>query len=219
MSSGGNIMYKLFYAPKSASMGIRVMLEELGAAYELLDTSVEMDEPRPAEQLAINPNGWVPVLTWEGGAMYEAAAITVFLCDRHANAKLAPTIDDPTRALYLQTLVYCSNSVQNAFQLSYYPDRFVDTAADEPSAQARGNRRLRETWTVIDDQIGDKQWVLGDTFSAADLYIFMLTTWLRPALGHPSIEELSNVKRIADAVLKRPSVQMVYNAWIADPNY
>ena len=212
-------MYKLFYAPKSASMGVRTILEEIGTPYELIHTSVEMDKPRPREQLAINPNGWVPVLLWEGGAMYECAAIAVFLCDRHPEARLAPNVDDSDRALFLQTLVYFSNSVQNAFQLTYYPDRFVDTPADEPSAQQRGIRRLRETWRVIDDQIGENQWVLGDRFSVVDIYLFMLTTWLRLAKGHPSIAEFSNVKRIADIVLQRPSVQLVYEPWIANPEY
>lgn len=200
-------------------MGVRVMLEEIGVTYELIEAVVDMDQPRPPEQLAVNPNGWVPVLLWEGGAMYECAAITVHLCDSHPEAQLAPTVDDPTRGLFLQTLVYFSNSVQNAFQLTYYPDRFVDTPADEPSAQRRGVRRLRETWQVIDDQIGDNQWVLGDRFSAADIYLFMLTTWLRAALDHPTVDEFANVKRIADLVVQRPSVQMVYQPWIENPQY
>lgn len=212
-------MYKLFYALKSASMGVRVMLEEIGAPYELIETTVDMDKPRPAAQLAVNPNGWVPVLVWDDGAMYECAAITVMLFDRHPEANLAPAVDDASRALYLQTLVYFSNSVQNAFQLTYYPDRFVDAPADEPSAQRRGNRRLRETWKVIDDQIGGNEWMLGDRFSAADIYLFMLTTWLRPARGHPTVDEFPNVKRIADVVVQRPSVKLVYEPWIANPNY
>ena len=212
-------MYKLFYANKSASMGVRVMLEEIGVPYDLIQTSVDMDRPRPPEQLAINPNGWVPVLLWEGGAMYECAAITVYLCDRHPDARLAPAVGDPARALFLQTLVYFSTTIQNAYQLTYYPDRFVNASADESSAKQRGIRRLRETWTVVDNQIGDNQWVLGDRFSAADIYLFMLTTWLRSGIGHPSVDEFPNVKRIADAVLKRPSVQLVYEPWIANPEY
>ena len=212
-------MYKLFYAPKSASMGMRVLLEEIGASYELIETTVDKDTPRPAEQLAINPNGWVPVLTWDGGAMYEAAAITIFLTDRHPEAKLGPSANDPTRALYLQTLVYFSNAVQNAYQLTYYPDRFADTPDGEPGAQQRGNRRLRETWQVIDNQISENEWVLGDQFSAADIYLFMLTTWLRPAKGHPSLSEFPNVQRVANKVKLRPSVQSVYETWIADPEY
>lgn len=212
-------MYKLFYSLKSASMGIRVLLEEIGAPYELIQTSVEKDTPRPPEQIAVNPNGWVPVLLWENGAMYEAAAITIFLGDRHPKAQLAPTIDDPSRAVFLQTLVYFSNSVQNAFQLTYYPDRFVDGPRDEPSAQQRGNRRLRETWAVIDTQIGNKEWILGDQFSAADIYLFMLTTWLRAAKRHPAMAEFPSAKRIADKVLQRPSVQRVYQPWIKNPEY
>ncbi len=212
-------MYRLYYALKSASMGVRVLLEEIGAPYELIETTVDKGEPRPPEQLAINPNGWVPVLIWDDGAMYECAAITVFLCDRHPEAGIAPTVDDPARALYLQTLVYFSNSVQNAFQLTYYPDRFADTPTGEPDAQRRGNRRLRETWGVIDDQIGNSEWVLGTRFSATDVYLFMLTTWLRSAKGHPAISEFPNAKRIADKVLRRPSVQHVYQPWIENPEY
>ncbi|MFK8019913.1 MAG: glutathione S-transferase family protein [Pseudomonadales bacterium] len=203
-------MYKLFYSAGSAAMGTRVLLEEIGAPYELIQSTIAMDEPRPPEQLALNPNGWLPVLTWDDGSMYEGAAITMFLCERHPEAQLAPEPNDVTRALYLQTLVYFSNSVQNAFQLSYYPERFADTKADESSAQRRGNRRLRETWQVIDDQIGDKQWVLGESFSAVDVYLFMLTTWLDPSRGQPALEEFSNVKRIADAAVQRKSIQLVY---------
>lgn len=212
-------MYKLFYALRSASMGVRVMLEEIGAPYELIQSTTDRTVPRSSEQLAINPNGWVPVLAWDGGAMYECAAITVFLCDRHAEAGLAPSVDDPTRPLFLQTLIYFSNSVQNAYQLTYYPDRFADTPTEEPSAQRRGVRRLRETWKVIDDQIGDNAWVLGDRFSAADIYLFMLTTWRRKRLKHPEMQEFPNVKRIADKVIQRPSVQLVYQPWVENPEY
>ena len=212
-------MYKLFFALKSASMCVQVLLEEIGVPYELIQSVVDKETPRPPEQLAINPNGWVPVLIWDEGSMYECAAITMFLCDKHPQARLAPSVDDPTRALFLQTLVYFSNSIQNAFQLTYYPDRFVDALDDEPSAQMRGCRRLRETWTVIDNQIEDNEWILGDQFSAADIYLFMLSTWLRSAKGHPSMTDFPNAKRIADKVLQMPSVQRVYKSWIQNPEY
>ena len=197
-------------------MGARVLLEEIGAPYELIDTSIARDVQRPAELLVHNPNGWIPVLMWDGQSMYECAAIMMFLCDRHPEAGLAPGPADDTRGLFLQTLVYFSSSVQTAFQLVYYPDRFADTPSDEPSARRRGIRRLRETWQVVDDQIGESTWVLGQTFSAADIYLFMLTTWLKPERGHPSLDEFPNVKRVTDAVMTRPSVQHVYEKWIAD---
>ena len=206
--------YKLYYAKGSAAMGVRMILEEIGVPYELIQTTIDMDKPRPPEQLALNPNGWVPILIWGNNAMYECAAIAIFLCDRHPEARLAPKCDEPERGLFLQTLVYFSSSVQNAFQLDYYPDRFADTPTDEPSAQRRGIRRLRETWRIIDDQIGNNKWMLGDRFSAADIYLFMLTTWLETSRGHPSTKEFPNVKRIANSVMRRPSVKLVYEDWI-----
>ncbi len=208
--------YKLYYDLGSASMGVRVILEEIGAPYDIIPSTKDRSLPRSAKQMAINPNGWLPVLTWDDGAMYEAAAMAVFLCDRHPEAKLAPGINDPERGVYLQTLVYFSNSVQNAFQLNYYPDRFADTPDDEPSAQRRGIRRLHETWRVINDQIGCNEWVLGDRFSSVDIYLFMLTTWLDQSRGHPGTDLFPNVKRIADTVMARPSVQFVYKNWISD---
>ena len=84
--------YKLYYAGGTASMGVRVLLEEIGASYELIQTTTDRQEPRPAEQLKVNPNGWVPVLLWDDNAMYECAAITIFLCDRHSEANLAPDL-------------------------------------------------------------------------------------------------------------------------------
>ena len=210
--------YQLFYASGSAAQGVRVILEELGVPYELIKSTIDRNEQRPSEQLKINPNGWVPVLMYEDTGIYECAAIAIFLCDRHSDANLAPKLHDATRGLYLQTLVYFSNSVQTAFQTNYYPDRFVELSADEASAKRRGIRRLRETWKVIDDQIGDNDWVLGKCFSAVDIYLFMLTTWLNPTRGHPSIEEFPNVKRIAEATMSRPSIQLVYAEWISENN-
>jgi len=210
-------MYQLYYAPESAATGVRAILEELDQDYELIPSTIDRSQPSPPEQLAINPNGWVPVLVWDQGmpnqgSMYECAAITVFLCDRHSESKLAPSVDDPKRALFLQTLVYFSGSIQNAFQLTYYPDRFADTPADEASAKRRGNRRLQETWKIIDAQIGANEWVLGDHFSAADIYLYMLTTWLDNDMGHPSIDEFLNVKRIAAKVQDRPKIKRAFSS-------
>ena len=208
--------YNLYYDLGSAAMGVRVILEEIGAPYKLTQSTKDRSKPRPPEQMAANPNGWLPVLFWDDNSMYEAAAITVFLCDRHPESGLAPSANEDDRGRYLQTLTYFSNSVQNAFQLYYYPDRFADKPEGEPSARRRGIRRLNETWKVIDDQIGDNQWILGDRFSAADIYLFMLTTWLDIPGGHPPTEEFPNVKRVADKVMQRPSVQLVYKQWIAE---
>ena len=70
---------------------------------------------------------------------------------------------------------------------------------------------MRETWKIIDSQIGVNEWVLGDKFSAVDIYLFMLTTWLSKSRGHPSIQEFPNVARVAKRVLGRPATKEVYS--------
>ena len=206
--------YTLYYDQLSAAEGIRVLLEEIGLPYKLIPSFKDRSKPRPVEQLEINPNGWLPVLTWEKTGMYECAAITLFLCDKYPESNLAPLPNEPERAVFLQTLIYFSNSVQTAFQTFHYPDRFVDKQQIEANAQRRGIQRLKETWNVVNEQIDDKIWILGNRFSAVDIYLFMLTTWLKPWLGHPSVNEFPNVKRVADAVMLRPSIQYVYSDWI-----
>ncbi|MEM9278569.1 MAG: glutathione S-transferase family protein, partial [Pseudomonadota bacterium] len=59
------MVYKLFYADGTAAMCVRVLLEEIGADHELIQTNVEYQKPRENELLKHNPNGWVPVLVWD----------------------------------------------------------------------------------------------------------------------------------------------------------
>lgn len=202
--------YALYYAEGSAAMGVRVVLEELNQSYKLIAESIDLNVPRSPELLALNPNGWIPVLVNNGTAIYECGAITTWLCDRHADAGLAPGADDPQRGRFLQWLFFFSSSIQNAFQMSYYSDRFCDAPETEASVKRRSVSRLRELWQVVDDAIGDDDWMLGERFSAADIYLFMLTTWLSEAHGHPRVEEFRQVLRIAEAVSARPSVRLVY---------
>ena len=61
--------YSLYYAEDSAAMGVRVVLEELNQPYTLIPTSIDMDTARAPELLALNPNGWIPVLIDDGTAI------------------------------------------------------------------------------------------------------------------------------------------------------
>lgn len=208
------VTYRLYYADGSAAMGVRVVLEELGAPYELIATSISMDAPRAPDVLALNPNGWIPILLWEEGAIYECGAITTFLCDRHPERRLAPAPDDSKRGHFLQWLFFFSSSLQNAYQMSYYPWRFCDSKQNQASVKQRSVTRLRELWQVVDDAAGVNEWMLGDRFSAVDIYLFTLTTWLSDGQGHPSVQSFSNVDRIANAVMQRQSVRFVYSTCV-----
>ncbi len=207
--------YSLYYADRSASMGVKVILDEIGAGYKLCDATIDMSVSRTDEFLALNPNGWIPVLKWDEGSIYECGAITIFLCDRHSEAKLAPIAASTKRGLFLQWLFYFSGCIQNAYQMTYYPDRFCQSETDFASVNSRSRTRLCEVWKVVDDAIGNNDWILGNHFSAADIYMFMLTTWLSKERGHFDIREMSNVSRVCEKVMQRPATKLTYEDYIS----
>ena len=97
-------MYTLFWSPGSASMASHVLLEELGVPYEL--SRVELNKPRDAAFLKLNPWGRVPTLVADGKAMYESAAICMHLTDRHPEKGLAPAVGTMDRAYFYQWLLF-----------------------------------------------------------------------------------------------------------------
>jgi glutathione S-transferase len=204
--------YQLFYADRSAAQGVRMILEELNQQYELIETDIKSEEPRSPELLAANPNGLVPVLTFDGGMIYECGAIVTFLCDRHPEYRLAPKTGDLHRGLFLQWLFYFSSSLQNAFSMTYRPNRFSTLESSYSNVRQQGNKRLLTLWQVVDNAIGESSWMLGESFSAVDIYLFMLSTWLSDEYGHPDLTVFTNASRVADQVRKRPSVARVYPA-------
>lgn len=203
-------MYRLFYAEGSAACGPRVVLEEIGAPYVLEHTEIGVGKPRDPELLALNPNGWVPVLIDGAMAMHESSAVSIYLTDRHPQAGLAPDADDPLRGPFLQWMVYFSNTLQIAYQLTYHWARYCADEAARESVQRRSCERLREVWGFIDQAARGRPWLLGERFSAADIHLHMLGTWLSPELGHPRLEAFPDVARIAAKVAARPSVRKVY---------
>ena len=203
-------MYRLFYAEGSAACGPRVVLEEIGAPYTLIHTEIGTGKPRDPELLAHNPNGWVPVLLDGDMAMHEASAISIYLADRHPAAGLAPVAGDAARGPFLQWMVYFSNTLQIAYQLTYHWARYCSDENARASVQRRSCERLREVWGFIDAAIGDRPWFLGDRFSAADIHLHMLSTWLSPEIGHPEMADFPNAARIAARVAELPSVRLVH---------
>tara|TARA_B100000686_G_C16479840_1_gene806497 strand:+ start:243 stop:878 length:636 start_codon:yes stop_codon:yes gene_type:complete len=202
--------YELFYADQSAAQGVRMILEELNQDYELIETDIKSQEPRSPKLLAVNPNGLVPVLVYEEGAIYECGAIVTFLCDRHSEYGLAPGVNDRQRGLFLQWLFFFSSSLQNAFSMTYRANRFSALESGYPGVQQQGHNRLIVLWQIVDDAIGENSWMLGESFSAVDIYLFMLSTWLLDEYKHPDLAKFANVARVAGKVKERPSVAKVY---------
>lgn len=136
--------HRLHYAPDNASLCVRLMLEELGVAYEtvLVDRSVK--EQQSETYLKLNPNGLIPVLETPDGVMFETAAILLWLADSH-NA-MAPAVDSPERADFLKWLLWLANTLHPALRMLFYPEKF--SPAHEPLREMTKSR-IADLLTIL----------------------------------------------------------------------
>ena len=103
-----------FHSPNTRSSGVRILLEELGALYELRPINMKAGEQRKPAYLAVNPMGNVPAILHRGSLVTEQVAIFIYLADLFPQAKLAPALDDPRRGPYLRWLVYYGSCFEPA---------------------------------------------------------------------------------------------------------
>ncbi|HEX6980769.1 MAG TPA: glutathione S-transferase N-terminal domain-containing protein [Alphaproteobacteria bacterium] len=204
-------MYKLFFFPGSAAMAPHAALEEIGAPYELIRVDLERGEQRAPAFLEVNPKGRVPVLVAGADVFTEAAAIILHLADRHPAAGLAPAPGTPGRGHLYEWLLYLSNTVQATFLEYFYPEKQFDDAARRAELKAAAERQLGFMFAHIDAHLGaGGPYLLGPTFSAADLFLHMVARWSR-WLEKPAYR-YANIKRCTDLVKVRPAVMRMMAA-------
>ncbi len=184
-------------------------LEEAGARYALEVVKTDEGAHRDPAYLKLNPNGKVPTLLVDGGfVIFESAAMAMFIADRHPAAKLAPGPDEMARGHFYQWLTHLTNSLQPAMLRYYYPERHTaDAGGNEPVA-ASAMEEIATLWGRIDRHLAaNGPYLLGDRFSAADIFAYMLSTWQQCCPG--TYERFPHVKRLADLVAARPAMQRV----------
>lgn len=203
-------MYTLYYFPSNASVAPHMLLEEIGADYELALVDKKAGAQKAPDYLKLNPTGRIPVLVDDGQAIFESAAIMLHLVDRHPQACMAPAYGTPQRALFYQWLVFLTNSLQEAQMLWFYPERLVgeDQAAAAKVKQA-AEQRMGGFFDVIEGHLAaNGPYFLGEQISAADLYLTMLARWSR-AMNKPP-RGRSSVARLLDLTTNRPAVKQAY---------
>ncbi|HVR80705.1 MAG TPA: glutathione S-transferase, partial [Luteimonas sp.] len=142
-------MHQLYYAPGAASMLVHWLLLELDLPHELHLVDTAAGAQKRPEYLALNPNGVVPTLVIDGRPMFEAAALAMTLADHNPQAGLAPALDDPQRAQYVQWMFHLANAVQPLFRLWWYPNEVAgETNADLVRECVRP--RIEAAWDRID---------------------------------------------------------------------
>ena len=203
-------MLQLHYYPGNASMAPHLLLEELGAAYELKLVDRTQQAHKSAEYLLLNPNGLIPVLVDGDLVLYETAAICLHLLDTNPKAGLAPALGSSARAHFYKWLVWMTNSLQAALIIYFYPERWADNA--EAAAQVRSHAQTK-VGALLDQIEAELErhggpYLLGETFSAVDLYALMLCRWTR-GFGRPA-RSLPQLGAYLQRLLARPAVQRVF---------
>jgi glutathione S-transferase len=201
-------MYTLYWNPGSASLAPHLVLAEIGAKAAKKKLDLSKQEHKAPAYLKINPHGRVPALVDGKRVILEAAGICMYLCDRHPKAKLAPAPKDPARGAFNQWMMYLTNTLQPAYLRYYYPERISADPGAAAGVKAKAIEDLDGIYRYIDNHLAKHgPYLLGKKLSAADHYLLMLSTWQDPVPG--LYQRFPKVKRLADALRKRPAVKQV----------
>jgi glutathione S-transferase len=186
----------LFHNPQSRSAGIRILLEELNADYELHVLDFKAGDTRKPEYLALNPMGKVPALKHGDAVVTEQAAICMYLAELYPEAGMSPAIGDPLRGPYLRWMVFYGSCFEPAV---------VDRSMKRDPAPI-GTSPYGTFDSVLDtvkQQLARGPWLLGETFTAADVLWGAALAW---TTGFKLVPELPEFKAYIDRFNARPAV-------------
>ena len=171
-------MLKLFYAQNTCALASHIALEEANVPFEAVRVDFRSNEQRKPEYLAINPKGRVPALITERGILTETPAILAFIAQSYPAARLAPLDDafDFARVQAFNSYLCSTVHVAHAHRMRGY------RWADDPAAIAEMQRKVPTTvgdcFELIETTLLQGPWVMGNTYTICDPYLFTLAQWL-----------------------------------------
>jgi len=167
----------LFQITGSASFATRAALEEGGIPYTVHDVHPKRRDETPGFAEA-NPLRRVGTIRDGDVAVYETGAILLYLTERFPEAKLGPLPGEPGRANYLRWITYCSTTLHEIWAPIQSPGRYLTDDPDGiPGIERKGRERIATAGAYLEGELAGREWCLGDRFSAADIYLYMLTGW------------------------------------------
>lgn len=191
---------KLHYSPGACSLSPHIVAREAGIPITLERVDTKAGRTQHGDDfLRINPKGYVPVLELDNGeVLTEGPAIVQYLGDLKPESGLVPASGTFARYRLQEMLGYINSEIHKTYSPLF--------KADTPDAtRAEREAYLRKRYTLIEAILGRQPWLLGDHFTAADVYLFVVTNWAKAVKldlsAFPSL--LAFQKRVA----ARPAVQ------------
>ena len=197
---------KFYYAPGACSIGIHVLLEEIGKPYEAVALNFKEGEQYKPEFTAINPKSKVPTLVRDDGSVLtEFPAIAFWLARSNPDKKLLPDdVERQTRALEAMDYVVATVHMQG-FSRIFRPANFSPNPEDEEKVKARGREIFEKGLATLDKALAGKQYVVGE-LSIADAALFYVELW---AAARLEMTLPPNCAAHYERMRARPAVQRV----------
>lgn len=192
----------LYYSPQTRATGVRVLLEELGAPYDLHVLNMKAGEQRQPGYLAVNPLGKVPAIRHREALVTERVAITIYLADLFPQAGLTPGLDDPRRGPYLRWIAYYGSSFEPAVI-----DRFMKR---EPASLSLSPYADFDTMLgALESALAKGPYLFGDQITAADILWGGNFSW---TMMFGLVPKKDVFVRYTERVTARPAFQKVTKA-------
>lgn len=187
-------MYKLYNVKRWGSMGVHLLLEELGVPYQNVWMTAE--QVKAPEFKDVSPLGLIPAMGLpDGRTMIESAAMVSFLVSAHADKGMAPLAGTSDHGMFLSWLHFMATNVY----------REVDLWTD-------GDPRLHGLLAIIESHLGeDGPFMTGAEFSALDIYLFMLTIWGKPS-EQAVLDTFPAIANVCKEVRQRPKLKAALEA-------
>lgn len=165
---------KLYYSPGACSLSPHIVLRELGLPFEAVLASTKTHKLTDGtDYYTINPKGYVPLLVLDDGtALTEGSVILQYLAGLRPGV-VAPAPDDPARWKLLEVLAFISTEIHKGSSLLWNP------AVTDPAVREILVRKLGANLALLDGQLADASFLVGDAFSVVDAYLFVLLNWMR----------------------------------------
>jgi len=204
-------VYKLYWAEDSGALAPQIVLEECGADYIREIVDLGSAEETTEEFLAINPRGQVPALQLDDGTVItESAAIALHIADSYPQAGLLPPPASRERALVYRWLFYAAANLYEGVLRFYYSERYTSVASQAEQVRESARGYVDSCWDLLENEIGEGPYFLGQSYSVLDPYLLMLTNWHHDAdalfEGNPKLQ------RLCSAVRARPAVAAIWSA-------